>query len=265
MTCEKCPSTFNSGPPSAVRSSSRATVLLALRLCVLMLGALAVAHPAPGRSLFSAAPSEAARSRITAARIESEWPLLGPGEVVSYVQAVGERLAKAASARYGPPAHPWRFKVVRDRAVTAFAIGGGRIYVSDGALDASQDDAEFATLLAHEMGHQIEGHFQAPETTASGADGRNDLPMGSLNLTVDPANEQAADEISIELLRAAGYDPHAALRVAERARQRLEAHQAHPWQTGRLAALTRLLSDVSPAPAKPSRAFLAAKGALRLH
>lgn len=217
-----------------------------------------------GQTFPPSAPSEGERSRLTAARIESEWPLVEPGQVVNYVQAVGLRLGQAAANLYGSPDDPWRFKVVRDRAVTAFAIGGGRVYVSDGALHACRDDAEFAALLGHEMGHQIGGHFREPQALPRRSDGRSHLPMGSLSVAVDPANELEADGISIELLSAAGYDPHAALRVANRALERSEAQDPHPWNERRIAALTRLLGDFAPSRSKPTPALLEAKRSLML-
>lgn len=215
-----------------------------------------------GQTLRTRDYSEGDRSRLTAARIESEWPLVEPGRVVSYAQTVALRLEQAAAELYGPPPYPWRLKVVRDRAVTAFAIGGGRIYVSDGALNACRDDAEFAALLAHEMGHQIAGHFRKPQAPSRRSDEQSRLPMGSLRLALDPSNELEADKISIELLRAAGYDPRAALRVAKRALEQSEAQSGHPWSKPRIAILTQLLADILPSRPTPSIAFLEAKQAL---
>jgi predicted Zn-dependent protease len=234
---------------------------IAQALALVAVGVL-VLQACLGQTLLVYDTSEGDRSRLTAARIESEWPLVEPGRVVRYVQTVALRLKKAAAELYGPLPYRWHFKVVRDRAVTAFAIGGGRIYVSDGALNACRDDAEFAALLAHEMGHQIEGHFQEPQAPSRRSDGQSHLPMGSLRLALDPGNELEADKISIELLRAAGYDPRAALRVAKRTLEQSEAQSGHPWSNGRIALLRQLLADISPYPSRPSIAFLEAKRAL---
>nr|MBS0019332.1 M48 family metallopeptidase [Gammaproteobacteria bacterium] len=236
--------------------------MLRARACVLVITGVLVFDGCHGQSSLAYAPSESERSQLAAARIESEWAFLEPGRVVNYVRAVGRRLAQAAANLSGPPDYPWRFKVVRDRAVTAFAIGGGRIYVSDGALASCDNDAEFAALLAHEMGHQIEGHFRDIPALPRRSDGRSHLPMGSLSLAVNPAHELAADAISIELLSAAGYAPHAALRVAHRALEQSEAQDPHRWNERRIAALERLLVAVSPRRSLPSPAFSAAKRSL---
>jgi predicted Zn-dependent protease len=236
--------------------------MLLVRVVLLTVTGILAFDGCHGQTFPASAPTEGERSRLMAARIESEWPLVEPGRVVSYVQAVGLRLGQAAANLYGSPDYRWRFKVVRDRAVTAFAIGGGRVYVSDGALQACQDDGEFAALLGHEMGHQIAGHFRKSPALPRSSDGRSHFGMGSLSVAVDPANEVEADGISIALLKAAGYDPHAALRVANRAIERSEAQNRHPWNERRIAALTRLLGDFAPSRSKPTPALLEAKRSL---
>jgi hypothetical protein len=42
-----------------------------------------------------------------------------------------------------------------------------------------------------------------------------DEVIGSVHQRIDPEKELEADRISIEILRRAGYDPHAAVSVAE--------------------------------------------------
>ena len=208
---------------------------------------------------------EADRSRTAAGKVESEWPLLGPGPITSYVQHSGERLARVAEEIYGPAPYPWRFKVVRDRAVTAFAIGGGRVYVSDGALYACNDDSEFGAILAHEMSHQIAGHFRKPQSYAQDANSIDHARIGSLSLRIDPAKELEADRLSVQILRQAGEDPHGALRIASRIVEQGNFSDSHMWTEKRVLALRKLLIDVPRSKQRVSAEFLEAKGQLGLH
>jgi len=157
-------------------------------------------------------------ARATAAHIEREWPLRPDDPVTEFVRRVGRRLA--ASTPESP--YPWTFTVVRDRSANAFAIGGGAVYVHDGTIAAARNEAEVAAVLAHEMGHELAGHFCTASTwpdllgellSADLSDGRG---VGSMRQTVDPARERAADRLSLPILEAAGYDPHAALAIARR-------------------------------------------------
>jgi beta-barrel assembly-enhancing protease len=157
-------------------------------------------------------------ARATAARIEREWPLRPDDAVTEWVRRVGRRLADGAP----DSPYPWSFTVVRDRSANAFAIGGGVVYVHDGTIVAARNEAEVAAVLAHEMGHELAGHFcdvtgwagRLGDLFAAGpSDGRG---IGSMRQTIDPAREHAADRLSIPILAAAGYDPRAALDIARR-------------------------------------------------
>jgi predicted Zn-dependent protease len=161
-------------------------------------------------------------AHATADRIEREWPLRPDDEVTAFVRRLGRRLAEAAP----PSPYDWTFTVVRDRSANAFAIGAGYVYVHDGTIAEAHNEAEVAAVLAHEMAHELAGHFCAVRTGDTGAAGwLADLfagapagrrRVGSLRQEIDPAREAEADRLSVSILRAAGYDPRAALTIAQR-------------------------------------------------
>jgi predicted Zn-dependent protease len=152
---------------------------------------------------------EAEKAQRVRDRIENELPLRGSDAVADFVREFGWRLAERA--RIADEA-PWRFYVVRDRSVNAFSIGDGRIYVTEGAILASASDAEFAGVIAHEMGHQVAGHF-CPQSQGRGDSAAGHRPqgaatqLGSLRQGMDPAKEREADAAAIRILRDAGFDP----------------------------------------------------------
>lgn len=67
----------------------------------------------------------------------------------AYVTNVGMKLAKASHR----PNLPWKFTVVDEPAVNAFALPGGFIYITRGILPYLRDEAELAAVLGHEVGH----------------------------------------------------------------------------------------------------------------
>ncbi len=71
-----------------------------------------------------------------------------------YVNSVGQRLARN-SAR---PNIPWRFYVVDDKSINAFATLGGRVYVHTGLLAATRSEAQLASVLGHEIAHIVGRH-----------------------------------------------------------------------------------------------------------
>ena len=181
-----------------------------LHLCAALL--LAVASAVEPREDDDA---EARRAHATAARIEMEWPIAPTGPVTRFIQSLGARLGAAA----GESAFPWRFLVLRDRSANAFSIGAGHIYVNEGTPFVCRNEAEVAAILAHEMGHELAGHFRSASRAAAlngwPVPGTKDEIIGSVHQHIDPKTELEADRVSIGILQRAGYDPHAAVSVAE--------------------------------------------------
>jgi len=66
-----------------------------------------------------------------------------------YVERVGQSLAKTSHR----PQLPWKFTVVDESAVNAFALPGGFIYVTRGILPYMRNEAELAGVIGHEVGH----------------------------------------------------------------------------------------------------------------
>ena len=151
------------------------------------------------------------------------------------VEFVG-RFGRSLASRSGDPG-PWRFSVVRDYSANAYSIGDGYIYITEGALLLADGDSELAAMLAHEMGHQQEGHFCTRHTPKGWLDrlfgwmlpgyGDSDsatqttATKGSLRQGWDPAKEREANAQARKVLAAARYDPAAVDRVAWKLENRL--------------------------------------------
>ncbi|RPH37529.1 peptidase M48 [bacterium] len=71
-----------------------------------------------------------------------------------YVADLGAKLA-ASSER---PNLPWKYQVIYDPVVNAFALPGGFIYVTRGILTYLNNEAELVGVLGHETGHVTAQH-----------------------------------------------------------------------------------------------------------
>ena len=145
--------------------------------------------------------------------IQQEVRISRNSQLNSYVEQIGRRLA-ANSTRQNIP---YTFQVVEDPAVNAFATAGGFIYVNTGLLKTADNEAEFASVLAHEMGH-IEGKHLIKQmrqraiasgvASVSGLDRSKAVGIGvqlALNLPRSRQDEFDADKRGLANITRTGY------------------------------------------------------------
>jgi beta-barrel assembly-enhancing protease len=92
-----------------------------------------------------------------AAAVEREMEVVRNPEIESWLNQIGQRLAKAPEAN----AYPYYFKLVNDQSINAFALPGGPMFVHTGLLQAADTEGEVAGVLAHEMSHVALRHGAA--------------------------------------------------------------------------------------------------------
>src|SRR5204862_7879012 len=113
-------------------------------------------------------------------------------------------------------------------SVNAFALPNGHLYVTRGLVALANDNAERASVLAHEMAHVIARHAsiregqvkQAALVSRVATDVFNDPQMGALALakskialaSFSRAQELEADGIGVGISSRAGFDPYGAVR-----------------------------------------------------
>ena len=206
--------------------------------------------------------------RQNAAQVERQMPLLGDAEAQAYITQVGQRLA----AKTPGEKFPYQFKVVDVREVNAFALPGGFMYVNRGAIEAAQNEAELAGVMAHEISHvalrhgtsQMSKQLVAEKGLALAAailgsgDGRSaaDQVLGAaggtglslLFLKFGRTAEKQADITGAEIMAAAGYDPRALpnfFKTLQQEGQRVpQILSDHPDPGNRISYLNELIPSL---------------------
>ena len=138
-----------------------------------------------------------------------------------YIQGIACRLA-------GDHCADVRLHLVRNRAFNASMAPNGMMQVWSGLMLRVDNEAQLAAVLGHEIGHYLERHsiasmrdIKSRSAVASvlsvfglvGALGGVAAVAGAYGYSRD--NERQADEIGLQLMSRAGYDPSEAARVWE--------------------------------------------------
>ncbi len=187
-------------------------------------------------------------------------PVWGP-----YVARLGQQLA-AGSER---PELPWKFTVVDDPQINAFALPGGPIYVTRGIVVHMNSEAELAGVLGHEIGHVTARHSTTQMSRAQlaqlglglGTILRPELAqyagvlssgMQLLFLKYSRDDETQADMLGFRYSLGSGYDPHAMLDLfsmlqgveSSSGQGRLPGWAVtHPFPENRLAHTQRMIDS----------------------
>jgi beta-barrel assembly-enhancing protease len=213
---------------------------------------------------------EDAIGQASAAKMIHVMGLYDNPEMMKYVNLVGSTVARTG-ARNNIQYH---FGILDSEIVSAFALPGGYIFVTRGALANMKNESELAGVLAHEVAH-VDGrhlekevrnkkatHWAVEEGTAKIPAANelkniaNDLVANALTASYGRDKEAEADKKGLDLATAAGYDP-AGLRnflqvlataAADPANQRslgLWNNTTHPPFAERVANLDRLMAGKS--------------------
>jgi beta-barrel assembly-enhancing protease len=162
-----------------------------------------------------------------AVMLERQLPLCNDPKVDAYLTQLGLKLVAKLPTR--GVEYPWEFHCVNDKAINAFALPGGYVFVNRGAIEVSDNEAQLAAVMGHELSHVALRHGTAQASKAQLAQGAAGLfgglfggsaggalltqgvalGAGGLLLRYSRTDETQADVMGTQVLFDAGYDPRA--------------------------------------------------------
>lgn len=192
--------------------------------------------------------------------------------VVGYVEDMGREILAGA----GPQPFEYRFYVIEDDRLNAFAAPAGHIYLHTGTILQARNAAELAGVMAHEVGHVAKRHiaenYNRQRTTgllhqvgvlAAGLAG-GQAAAGAANVvgglgamaylnTFTREAEREADSFAVEVLPEAGYDPTGLVTFFETLRNQGGPHvpqflSSHPATEERIE---KTRAQIAELPARP--------------
>ena len=208
---------------------------ISLALYLLMIpGALAQrTQLKPGWNMFS--PQQDIEIGKTAARdAKKQLPQCNAPKVDDYLTQLGTRLA--AKLPTGGVVYPFEFHCVNDKAINAFALPGGFVFVNRGAIEAADNEAQLAGVMAHELSHVALRHGTNQATKAEATQGilgiaegifggstggalltqLGSFAAGGVLLRYSRTAESQADTMGTQVLYDTGYDPRALAQFFEK-------------------------------------------------
>ena len=216
---------------SLVLSAGSVTALL-LAACAAQTGS--PANAANGQSAQQVQQISAADKKQGAEAHPQLLAEFGGAEVgpqARYVEGVGKNIAMQSGL--GNARSDFTVTLLNSSVDNAFAIPGGYVYVTRQLVALMNNEAELAGVLGHEVGHVAARHAAKRQSaaqknaifgvlgsilsgvllgnTALGQLGQQIFSTGSqlLTLRYSRSQETEADNLGIQYLRSAGYDPRA--------------------------------------------------------
>lgn len=174
-------------------------------------------------------------------------------EINRYINEIGQRLEKESKR----PDIPYTFQVVNDKGINAFATMGGFVYVNAGLIAAADNEAQLASVMAHEIGH-IAGRHSIQQmrqsaiaggvAAAAGVDRSTAVRIGvdlALRRPNSRKDELEADQLGLEMLQGAGYAPSAMVAFMEKLLKKGGSVPSflstHPATSDRISALEQAI------------------------
>jgi predicted Zn-dependent protease len=163
-------------------------------------------------------------------RIRSETPASDNQGYQQTADRIAGKLLEAAGAKL----QNWEVVVFEGDQANAFALPGGQIGIYEGMFQIADNEAQLATVIAHEIGHVRAEHAQERVSSEVATQGVVQLVSAALQVgNVAYANaiagalgagaqygvllpysrnqELEADRLGLQLMVEAGYDPREAL------------------------------------------------------
>jgi Zn-dependent protease with chaperone function len=212
----------------------------------------------PGFNLFST-QQDVQLGQEAVPEVEKQTMVLHNREVDAYLGLLLHKLEKSTFARTldrdgsRGELFPFAIHAVYDKKINAFSLPGGPLFIDTGAIQAADNEAQLAGVIAHEMSHVVLRHMtnQAskrelvalPAVLAGALSGHNlvgQLAQLGIVFTANSAllkfsrtDEEEADYNGAEIMADAGYNPIELARFFEKLEEK----------AGRTGAIEEFLSD----------------------
>ncbi len=230
----------------------------------------------PGWNMFSPQQDVEVGKRA-AVDAEKQLPLCNAPRVDAYLIRLGLKLV--AKLPTGGVQYPFEFHCVNDKAINAFALPGGYVFINRGVIEAADNEAQLAAVMAHELSHVALRHGTNQATKAQATEGILGIAGGIFGDTVGGAlmtqlgafaaggvllrysrtAESQADIMGTQVLYDTGYNPRAMAQFFEKLEAEMkgktppEFFSDHPSPEHRVERVDEEIDKLGGTPANAKR------------
>ena len=203
-------------------------------------------------------------------QVNAQLPIVQDFGINTYLRILGDSLAHVTSRSD----LEWKFYMVNTNDFNAFALPGGYIYVNRGVAERSTNMDEFASVLAHEIGHVVLRHSVKQIEQMQGANFgvtiacvltgvcNNGLTQAGINVAGQAVfakfsrdDEAQADAAGVDELVRAGINPNGMPSMFEKLVSERETKPTaldawftdHPLEESRIQATRDQIAKINPA------------------
>jgi predicted Zn-dependent protease len=203
-------------------------------------------------------------------QVNAQLPIVQDREINRYLQVLGDSLARMTNRSD----LVWHFFLVNTNDFNAFALPGGYVYINRGVAERSDRMDQFASVLAHEIGHVVLRHSVKQMQQMQGANvgaavlctltsvcssgvGAAGVQVGGglLFAKFSRGDEAEADAAGIDELVRAGINPNGMPEMFEKLIAERQARPTaldqwftdHPLEEDRVNDSRARISQVNPA------------------
>ena len=177
-------------------------------------------------------------------------------QLQAYVNGVGQAVAGVSDR-----AMPYEYKLVRSKVPNAFALPGGKIFITAGLLSLMDNERQLAAVLGHETGHVAAKHnvqgiqrqvggamlteiagAVAGKDRAEAAKKATQVVSSMVTLKYTRNDEYQADFLGMKYMTKAGYNPYGMVELLNKLKSLSDAEpgrleemfQTHPLTSKRI-------------------------------
>lgn len=229
----------------------------------------------PPRALALSIDDETRMGKEFVAQIRAHFELLEDESANRFLADLGQYLLRALETKH----FPYRFYILKNNTLNAFAAPGGHIFVFSGLIEFMDSVDELAAILCHEIGHISARHLsqrieQSQKITYATLAGilagvllgggpiAEALIVGSqaagiqAQLHYSREDERQADQLGFKYMAPTGFDPKGLLDALDKIQKENYAGSrqipsyllTHPTGPERLANIAAMIQGQTPHP-----------------